>query len=280
MRRLGSIVVAALAVLAVVSPAAAQNRYSFVDAAKSPLNFSRATVKPQIACPDVRSLVSGGMTIGAVEIVATAEGVPEHCRVTGTIAPEIHFEVNLPASWNRRFYMSGNGGFAGEVSDSPPRAAMRAAALRQGFVTATTNTGHDATKEPLASFALDPQKVTDYAFRAVHLTAITAKGIAARYYDRPVAYAYWDGCSTGGRQALISAQRFPGDLNEVVADAPVLNFVDTTIVGLWNAAALAEAPLTLETVKLVADVVYAKCAGVDGVIDDPRRCPFDPTRDL
>ena len=97
-RRLGSIVVAALAVLAVVSPAAAQNRYSFIDAARSPLNFSRATVKPQIACPDVRSLTTGSVSILAVEIVAAADGVPEHCRVTGSIAPEIHFEVNLPAA--------------------------------------------------------------------------------------------------------------------------------------------------------------------------------------
>ncbi len=272
--------VAALAVLAFASAAAAQNRYSFVDAAKSPLNFFKATVKPQIACPEVRSLAAGSVSILAVEIVAAADGVPEHCRVTGMIAPEIHFEVNLPAAWNRRFYMSGNGGFAGEASDSPPRAAMRAAALRHGFVTATTNTGHDATKEPLASFALDPQKVTDYAFRAVHLTAITAKGIATRYYDRPVAYSYWDGCSTGGRQALMSAQRFPGDFDGIVAGAPVLNFVDTTITGLWNAGAVADGPLTLDTLKLAADVVYAKCGGADGVIDDPRRCSFDPTRDL
>src|SRR5258706_12332503 len=122
-RSSGSIIVAALAVLAVAAPAAAQNRYSLTDAAKSPLNFSKATVKPQIACPDVRSLVSGGMTIGAVEIVAAAEGVPEHCRGSGTIAPEIHFEGNLPASWNRRFYMSGNGGVGGGayLARRPPR---------------------------------------------------------------------------------------------------------------------------------------------------------------
>ena len=277
--RSGSIIVAALALLAVVSPVAAQNRYSFVDAAKSPLNYSNATVKPQIACPDVRSLATGGMTIVAVEIVAAADGVPQHCRVTGAIAPEIRFEVNLPAAWNRRFYMSGNGGFAGETSDSPPRPAMRAAALRHGFVTATTNTGHDATKEPLASFALDPQKVMDYAYRAVHMTATITKTIAARYYDRPVAHSYWDGCSTGGRQALISAQRFPGDFDGIIAGAPVLNFVDTMIASLWNSTALSEAPVTPDTMKLVADVVYAKC-GPDGVIDDPRRCTFDPTRDL
>src|SRR3981189_2883419 len=121
-RRSGSIIVAALGGRARAAPFAAQTRYSFTAAAKSPLNFSKATVKPQIACPDVRSLVSDGMTIGAVEIVAAAEGVPEHCRVTGTIAPEIHFEVNLPASWNRRFYMSGNGGVAGGgLRTTPPR---------------------------------------------------------------------------------------------------------------------------------------------------------------
>ena len=279
-RRSASVIAAALTALALATPAAAQNRSSFVDATKSPLNFSRATVKPQIACRDVRGLMAGSVSIQSAEVVAAADGVPEHCRVAGTIASEIRFEVNMPAAWNRRFYMNGNGGFAGESPDSPPRAAIRATALRHGFATATTNSGHDATQEPLASFALNPQKVTDYAFRAVHLTAMTAKGIATRYYDRPVAYSYWDGCSTGGRQALISAQRFPGDFDGIVAGAPVLNFVDTTIAGLWNARALRQGPLTLDTLKLVADVVYAKCGGVDGVIDDPRRCPFDPARDL
>src|SRR5262249_28082686 len=275
----GSIVAVSLALCAAAAPAGAQNRYSFVDAARSPLDFSKATVKPQMACPDVRTLAAGTASILAVEIVAAAAGVPEHCRVTGSIAPEIRFEVNLPAAWNRRFYMSGNGGFAGEAPDSPPRAMVRAAALRQGFVTATTNTGHDATKEPLARFAVDPQKIPAYAFRAGHLTALAAKGIATRYYDRPVAFSYWDGCSTGGRQGLILAQRFPGDFDGIVAGAPVLNFVDTTVAGLWNARAVAAGQLTLDTMKLVADVLYAKC-GPDGVIDDPRRCPFDPTRDL
>ena len=118
----------------------------------------------------------------------------------------------------------------------------------------------------------------------MHLTAVTSKTIAARYYDRPVAYSYWDGCSTGGRQALMEAQRFPGDFDGIVAGAPVLNFVDTLILGLWHARALEPAPVTLETLKIVADAVYAKCDGldglVDGIIDDPRRCPFDPVKDL
>jgi feruloyl esterase len=210
--------------------------------------------------------------------------VPEHCRVTGLIAPEIGFEVNLPAAWNRRFYMHGNGGFAGERMTQPNRMAARANALKNGFVSASTNTGHDAEREPLASFAVSQQKVVDYAFRAVHLTAETAKRVARRYYDRGVAYSYWDGCSTGGRQALMSAQRFPGDFDGIIAGAPVLNFTDTIMTALWNAKALDGAGLTHDKLKTVSDAVYARCDKVDGladgIIDDPRRCDFDPARDV
>src|SRR4029453_5315080 len=131
----GSIIVGALALLSVVSPVAAQNRYSFGHAAKAPRHHAHATGQPKITLPDVRSLATGGLASVAVEIVAAADGVPQHCRVTGAIAPEIRFEVNLPAAWNRRFYMSGNGGFLGGESDSPPRPPLRAAALRHGFVT-------------------------------------------------------------------------------------------------------------------------------------------------
>lgn len=281
---LWSLAVAAFAPLALTAPAAAQNRYSFTDAPQSPVNYAHATVRPQTACRELRGLTDGTVSILAAEVVAAADGVPEHCRVDGMIAPEIRFEVNLPAAWNRRFYMSGNGGFAGERPEAPNRAALRADALRRGFVSATTNTGHDAEREPLATFAVSSQKVIDYAFRAVHMTAVTAKRLAHRYYDRPVAYAYWDGCSTGGRQALMEAQRFPEDFDGIVAGAPVLNFTDTVVWNLWNMKALDAAPIGLEKMSLVANAVYGKCDAADGladgVIDDPRRCAFDPARDL
>ena len=274
-----------LSAIGLAAPAAAQNGYSFSDAARSVTAYSRATVRPQMACRDLLGMTDPDMAIVSAEIIPAADGVPEHCRVNGLLAPEIRFQVNLPAFWNRRFYMNGNGGFAGESPEAPNRAALRATALRHGFVSATTNTGHDAAQEPLATFGeRNYQKVVDYAFRAVHLTAVTSKTIATRYYDRPVAYSYWDGCSTGGRQALMEAQRFPADFDGIVAGAPVLNFVDTLILGLWHARALEPAPVTLETLKIVADAVYAKCDGldglVDGIIDDPRRCPFDPVKDL
>jgi hypothetical protein len=270
----------ALLVLTARAPALAQNGYSFTDAQVSAMRYSIATAKPHIACKNVQSLSSPTTTLIAAETIAAADGMPEHCRISGVIAPEIRFEVNLPAAWNRRFYMHGNGGFAGETPETGARPRYRSAALRHGFVTATTNTGHDAASEPLATFAASHQKRIDYAFRAVHLTATEGKRIAAAYYGRPPAYAYWDGCSTGGRQGLISAQRFPADFDGIVAGAPVLAFVNTVTQSLWNGLVLTDTPLSLEKMKVVGEAAYARCDAKDGLrdglIDDPRNCDFDP----
>ena len=271
-------------IAAVAAQAAAQNGFSFNDASSSPVRFALATARPQMLCAGVPGLSTATATIIAAETIAAADGVPEHCRVTGLITPEIRFEVNLPAAWNRRFYMHGNGGFAGETPETGPRPRYRATALRNGFVTATTNTGHDATAEPLATFAASYQKRVDYAFRAVHLTATEGKRIADAYYGRAVAFSYWDGCSTGGRQGLISAQRFPADFDGIVAGAPVLSFVSTVTQSLWNGLVLVDTPVPIEKMKLIADAVYARCDAKDGLkdglIDDPRACDFDPARDV
>ena len=182
----------AMAGLTLCASAQAQNSYSFIDAAKSAVNYSLANATPQTKCADLGRLSTTDVTIISAQLIPAADGVPEHCRVTGNILPEIAFEVNLPSSWNRRFYMNGNGGYAGERPDVPNRIALRANALRNGFAAATTNTGHDAIREPLGTFTVDRAKLIDYAFRAVHLTAVNAKRIAARYYGRPPAYSYWD----------------------------------------------------------------------------------------
>jgi feruloyl esterase len=274
-----------LAALALIpAAAAAQNGYSFIDSDKSAVRYSLTPVKASMPCAAVAHLGWASMTVLATRTVPAADGVPEHCRVTGLIAPEVRFEVNLPANWNRRFYMHGNGGFAGENPESGPRPAIRGNALKQGFATVQTNTGHDAGNEPVASFALDYQKRVDYAFRAVHMTVAEAKKIVAAYYGRAPAYSYWDGCSTGGRQGLISAQRFPDDFDGILAGAPVLNFVDTVTQSLWNGLVLSETPVSLAKLKLVSDATYARCDAKDGLkdglIDDPRKCDFDPTRDV
>ncbi len=275
----------AAACLFAAAPALAQNGYSFLDAGSSAIDYRAATVAAQRACHDLRRLAGGQLTIVKADAVAAAGSVPAFCRVTGVIAPEIQFEVALPLQWNRRIYMRGNGGFAGENLEAPVRIAQRNAALAHGFVAVQTNTGHDAATEPLASFAQNNlQKTIDYTFRAVHATIETAKRLTRAFYDRPAAFSYWDGCSTGGRQGLMSAQRYPGDFDGIIAGAPVLNFTGTMVQFLWNMKALAKAPISYAKIERVADAVYKKCDAIDGaadgLIEDPRKCAFDPAADL
>ncbi|MBV8535591.1 MAG: tannase/feruloyl esterase family alpha/beta hydrolase [Alphaproteobacteria bacterium] len=282
MRRVA--VTCALAGSLLSAAASAQNSYSFLDSETSAVNYSLATVAPQLACKDMRQAGGRSVTILSADLIAASAATPEFCRVLGVIAPEIRFEVALPSTWNRRLYMRGNGGFAGEALDAPPRVAQRDDALRHGFAAAQTNTGHDAAAEPLASFAVSYQKEVDYAFRAVHETALVSKRIVRAYYERAAAYSYFDGCSTGGRQGLISAQRFPADFDGIAVGAPVLAFTDVMTWNLWNAKALAAAPLTIDKMSLVSDAVYRKCdakdGAADGLIADPRTCGFDPADDL
>jgi feruloyl esterase len=241
-------------------------------------------LQPKIACSDLRSLTGYEFTVESATLVPATADIPEYCRVKGQIQPEILFEVNLPAVWNRRFYMTGNGGYAGESLDAPQRAGQRNNAMRRGFVSAATNTGHDSSVEPLGAFAVNRQKLLDYAFRSLHTTAETGKRVAAAYYGSRPLRSYFEGCSTGGRQALILAQRFPEDFDGIVAGAPVLNFSGTMVGYVKMAQALAAAPIPFGKLALLAERIYAHCDEKDGLkdglIDDPRRCDFRPARDL
>ncbi len=257
-----TILASALILIGVAAPAAAQNGYSFSDAARSATAYSRATVRPQMACRDLLGMTDPDMSIVSAEIIPAADGVPEHCRVNGLLVPEIRFQVNLPAYWNRRFYMNGNGGFAGESPEAPNRAALRATALRHGFVSATTNTGHDAAQEPLATFAeRNYQKVVDYAFRAVHLTAVTVED-ARHALLRPHGDLFVLGRLLHRRPAgAHGSAALPGRLRRRGgrrARAELHRHADTRALAR---AALEGAGVTLDTLKIVADRVYAKCDG-------------------
>ncbi|MBI3680433.1 MAG: tannase/feruloyl esterase family alpha/beta hydrolase [Acidobacteria bacterium] len=248
------------------------------------LNAADSELKPKMRCIDLRSLTGYEFSVISATAVPPSPEAPEYCRVAGQILPQVQFELALPASWGRRLYMFGNGGYAGESLDAPQRAGMRHRALRSGFAVTQTNTGHDAASEPLGTFATDRQKLLDYAFRSLHVTAETAKKIVRAYYGQPQEKAYFEGCSTGGRQGLILAQRFPEDFEGIVVGAPVLDFSGTMISYTWIARALAAAPIPLAKMKMLAERVYAKCDPVDGLadglIEDPRRCDFSPSRDL
>jgi feruloyl esterase len=258
---------------------------AFTDLKRALVDYSKADLEPRKACEALGRYKGKDVAQIAAAVVAADASAPAHCRVTGTLAPEIAFEVSLPARWNGRFYMIGNGGHAGEALDDAGRVSQRNTALQHGFAFAQTNTGHDARKEPGGTFALsNPQKATDYAYRAVHLTAITTKDITKDYYGKKVSKAYWNSCSNGGRQGLIEAQRFPDDFDGIVANAPWVDQTGFTIGAMWNQRALSEAPVTPAKLALVAGKVMDKCDAIDGLkdglIDDPRKCSFDAVRDV
>jgi feruloyl esterase len=272
----------AFASMGVVAEAQAQ---AFADVKQSLVDYSKADLEPHLSCEEIGKYKSADIAEIHATAVAGDGATPAHCRVTGVLKPEIAFEVSLPPRWNGRFYMIGNGGHAGESLDDPGRVSQRNAAVQMGFAFAQTNTGHDSRKETGATFVLsNPQKAIDYAYRAVHLTATTAKAITKKYYARPVTRAYWNSCSNGGRQGLIEAQRYPDDFDGLIVNAPWVSQTGFTIGALWNQRAVAGASLTAEKLALVAGKVMEKCDALDGVkdrlIDDPRKCSFDAHNDV
>ena len=215
----------------------------------------------------------------------------EYCAVQGTLWPEIGFEVMLPATWNQRLYMAGNGGTAGFIPTFPMRQAVQ-----QGYAATGTNAGHDGTANPGSTFAwadqggpnanpLWQQKLYDFNYRSVHETVVLAKKIAHAYYGLAPVRSYWVGCSTGGRQGLMEAQRFPLDFDGIVAGAPASNVT----VALQGPAYLqpqvpAGSQIPPAKLPMLAEAVYRVCDDIDGLkdelIDDPRKCAFDPEVDL
>jgi feruloyl esterase len=248
-----------------------------------PVDYRLADSLPAKACADLQGFQSAGATIlHAVEKPAT-EAVPEHCEVRAVIAPQVNIRVQLPEAWNGRFYMAGNGGLAGEPVDERggPAGDPTAVALSRGFATAVTDTGHDRRVAPDASFADDPQLLIDYAYRAVHETAALGKALALDYYAAPgIRASYWEGCSTGGRQALMSAQRFPEDFDGVIAGAPISDYTGTLMTTFWTTDRAERAELSDAQLQMIAGAYDAACDDYDGLADGVvanfEGCAFEP----
>jgi feruloyl esterase len=223
----------------------------------------------------------------------TVRKLPALCRVAGEIRPtadsHIRFEVWLPLEkWNGNFAGVGNGGWGGTISyAAPPFPAAEPATLadeaRRGYAVASTNTGHDGDAFS-ARFAYGhPERLVDFASRAVHEMTVAAKAVSQAFYGKPPRHAYWIGCSTGGRQGLTEAQRFPADYDGIVAGAPASNWMPIATSSLSHTiAALGDSsrylpPAALGLIKTAVMKACDRLDGVeDGVIDDPRRCRFDP----
>src|SRR5262245_3732442 len=209
------------------------------------------------------------------------KGLPEFCRVAGVTKPAVRFEVWLPLrGWNGKFQGVGNGANAGSISYP----AM-AAALRRGYATASTDTGHSTTNARDASWATGhPELVVDFASPAIHVTAENARGLVRPFYGEPAAHSYFMSCSTGGRQALSEAQRFPDDYDGIIAGAPAANWTRFQTGGhLAVVLALNKDPqsyIPSSKLQMLGAAVNAACDAIDGVkdgvLDDPRKCTFDP----
>ncbi len=235
------------------------------------------------------------LTITLAQVVEAADSTPRYCYVKGVISPAIsyHVQLPLPENWNGRFVKWGDGGKDGDLDFADHRVA-------QGYAVANSNTGHDSGTEPRASFGFNNRQAEiDFGYRAIHLTVNAARTLIEAYYQRPPSYSYFEGCSTGGRQGLMEAQRYPYDFDGIIAGAPVNYYQELNTTHVFNlqgvfrnglAGNLAYdingdgTPESLTKINMLRNKVLAKCDAndgiVDGVIDDPLSCNFDPDLDL
>jgi feruloyl esterase len=228
---------------------------------------------PATSCGELRGQTGLDLSIDTATLITTQGGAGDVCLVRGQALPEVRFEVALPSRWNGRLFVFGNGGTAGDSFEELDRRERRDRALGHGFAVAQTNTGHDRLREPLYSFARDSQKLIDFAYRAVHVTALVAKTIARAYYRQTPARSYFAGCSTGGRQGLMSAQRFPDDFDGILVRAPCwTSAIEAQIIGARRARVISS---FCGESQYLAAFVQRKCDAIDGVadgvVDDPRR---------
>jgi len=213
---------------------------------------------------------------------ATYKRLTAFCRVVADARPSgdsnVKIEVWMPVSgWNGRFRAHGNGGFAGEIDYH-----SMGVAAGQGYATAGTDTGHSGSGID-ARWALGhPEKVIDFGYRAVHEMTQVAKAAIKAFYGKSPVRSYFAGCSNGGRQALMEAQRFPEDYDGILAGAPANFWTHLLTSALWDAQAttLDEASyIPSSKLPAVARSVNAACDAQDGVADgilsDPRQCRFD-----
>jgi feruloyl esterase len=207
--------------------------------------------------------------------------LPSFCRVAVTAKPssdsDVKIEVWMPSSgWNGKFQAVGNGGWAGTISYT-----ALAAAVAGGYASASTDTGHST---PGSSFAMaHPEKLVDFSYRAVHEMTVQAKAAIGAFYGNAPRLSLWNGCSTGGRQGVTEAARYPADFNAVVAGAtpvttPHLHGTRLQLSRMVHRSA--DSYIPPEKYPAIHEAALQACDAIDGVrdgvIDSPNRCTFDP----
>jgi feruloyl esterase len=210
---------------------------------------------------------------------APVANIPAHCRIQMTLKPTsdsfIAMELWLPVqNWNGKFMGVGNGGFAGSIQGLTNEMPQ---ALRLGYATAGTDTGH---QEPGGDWAIGhPEKMVDFGYRATHEMTLKAKQIVNAFYERSAKYSYFKGCSTGGRMALMEAQRYPDDYNGIIAGSLANRHIHMWTAGVARSIELSRHPegsLTTEKAALVNQMVTNTCDTLkEGFLNNPRECHVD-----
>lgn len=234
-------------------------------------------------------------------VAPLAAPLPAYCKLSATLDRRvggdgrsygIGFALALPADWNGRFLFQGGGGLNGSVAPPLGRTGQGDSALARGFAVVSTDTGHRGEVFD-ASFMAEQQASLDFAYQAVGRVAALAKQILAQHYGRPVARSYFMGCSTGGREAMLMAQRYPTFFDGIVAGAPAMRTHVSGIGDEWvaimlnrvapkNQAGRPDGRLAFSDGdrKAVIDGLLAACDGqdglADGIVSDPTGCRFDP----
>jgi feruloyl esterase len=253
-----------------------------------------ATATPR-TCESLAMLTLPNTAISAAETVAAGAfkspapafgpgpdfaNLPAFCRVQGSIKPtsdsDIRFEVWLPTEgWDGKFMQTGNGGAAGAIVYS-----SLAEGLARGYAVANTDTGHQGAGGDFAWASGHPEKFTDYAYRAVHELTVVGKAVTSARYGKQPERSYWNGCSTGGRQGLKEAQRYPEDYDAIVAGAPANNWSALMgLSGLIQRNLTGPQGLSMAKLGVLTEAALAACDARDGVTDRvigaPKMCTFD-----
>jgi hypothetical protein len=218
------------------------------------------------------------------DLTAFYKNVPAFCRVVAEAKPtadsNIRLEVWLPASgWNGKLQGIGNGGFAGQIDYM-----QLGAAVTKAYAATATNTGHEGTPIDSTWAMGHPERVVDFGHRGIHEMTRVAKELAHAFYGKNPQRSYFAGCSDGGREALMEAQRYPADYDGILAGAPANNWTAllSTAVSDTQALTLDKASfIPAAKIPAISAAVLKACDDLDGVRDgilnDPRQCHFDPT---
>jgi len=229
---------------------------------------------------DFPDIVDAPARIDAAKVVAAEHGNPEFCEVRATVRPNVGIVLDLPTStWNGKFFEYGRGGYCRPVTMEDCEAPVR-----KGYACVITDSGNK-TKRQDDEWAHDDLKArVDCGFRGIHVAAQAGKAITGHYYAAAAWRSYFMGCSTGGRLAMVEAERFPYDFDGIIAGAPPVTKSGDALALLWNVVATlgpdGRSILAPDDVRLVARAALAHCDAADGLVDgiigDPLHCRFDP----